>query len=146
MNAPLDDAAHWVLRLRDFSTYETFIAPTWTQVDSVLRRMDGYRHDDAILEYVVDGTAAAWLILGGGEDGRVVVGLQQAGADNPHHLVDPTHEEALVVQTVGGQETPLPGRFYVSLELALRAAHHFYVHRCLDPDLHWQASFFGDTS
>ena len=38
--------------------------------------------------------------------------------------------------------TPLPGKFYVSLELALRAAYYFYMHRRADPDLQWETPFF----
>jgi hypothetical protein len=102
-----------------------------------LRRLDGFRHDDACLEYVVEGAAASWLIVGGGESGRVVVGLQTAGADCVRHLVDPAQGEALRAQTVGGQETPLPAWLYVPLEMALQAARYFFLHRAADPALQW---------
>lgn len=141
----------WLLHLRDFSTYETFTAPTWAEVETVLRRLDGFRHDDASLDDAsqddaVEDTAEARLVVGGGEDGRVVVALQRAGTTYPRHLVDPTHDEALLTQTVGGQETPLPGRFYVPLDLALRAAHYFYLHRHADPALRWEAPAFEEQT
>lgn len=129
----------WLLQLREFSTYLDFPTLTWTEVEAVLRRLNGYRHDDAVLEYASGTAEAAWFILGGGEEGRVVAGVQPAGADYPHHLVDPARGAALETQSVGGQETPLPARFYVPLEMALQAAHYFYLHRALDPALLWAA-------
>ena len=130
----------WRLQLRDFSAYETVPATTWADVETVLRRLDGFRHDDARLDYLVDGVAVASLILGGGEDERVVVCLYLAGADYPLHLIDPAQGEGLVTQSVGGQETPLPGKFYVPLEMALQAASYFYQHRAADPTLLWEAA------
>jgi hypothetical protein len=132
----------WRLHLRDFSTYETFTAPTWAEVETVLRRLDGFRHDDASLDDasqddVVEDTAEARLVVGGGEDGRVVVALQRAGTTYPRHLVDPTHDEALLTQTVGG---------HVPLDLALRAAHYFYLHRHADPALRWEAPAFEEQT
>ncbi len=134
----------WRLQLRDFSTYETLSASTWADVEQALRRLDGFRHDDAILKYA-EGTAdEACFILGGGEDGRVVVGVQLAGADYPLHLIDPTQNAAQTTQSVGGQETPLPGMFNVPLALALHAAHYFYQHRAADPVLQWVAPGFEE--
>ena len=134
----------WLLQLRDFSTYLDFPALTWDEVEAVLRRLDGYRHDDAILEYASGTAEAAWCILGGGEEGRVVVSVQPAGADYPRHLVDAIQGDALVTQSVGEQETPLPGKFYVPLEMALQAAHYFYLHRAFDPALQWAAPDFEE--
>ena len=134
----------WRLQLREFSTYLDFPAPTWAEVEAVLCRLDGYRHDDAVLEYASGTADEAWCILGGGEEGRVVVSVQTAGADYPLHLVDATQGDALVTQSVGEQETPLPGKFYVPLELALQAAHYFYRHRALDPVLQWAAPDFEE--
>ena len=134
----------WLLQLREFSAYLDFPAPTWAEVEAVLRRLDGYRHDDAILEYASGTADAAWFILGGGEEGRVVVSVQSAGADYPRHLVDATQGDALVTQSVGGQETPLAGKFYVPLEMALQAAHYFYLHCVADPTLQWAAPDFEE--
>lgn len=138
------NCAMWRLQLRDFSTYLDCLAPTWAEVEQVLRRLDGYRHDDAVLEYASGTAVEASLIMGGGAEGRVVVGVQPVGADYPRHLVYPAQGDALVTQSVGGQETPLPGKFYVPLELALQAAHYFYLHRALDPTLPWAASNFAE--
>jgi hypothetical protein len=125
----------WRLQLRDFSSYQTFPVSTWADVEQALRRLDGFRHDDARLEYADE----ACLNVGGGEAGRVVVSVRPAGADDPVHLIDPTQDEALTTQSVGGQETPLPGTFYVPLTLALQAARYFYQHRAADPALQWVA-------
>ena len=84
----------WRLQLRDFSAYETVPASIWADVARILRRLDGVRHDDAILDYLIDGGVSTWLILGGGADERVVVGLQLADVDDVLHLVDPTQGEA----------------------------------------------------
>ncbi len=131
----------WRLSLRNFSTYETLPASTWTDVAQALRRLDGFRHDDARLEYAGGGADEACLNVGGGEAGRVVVGIQTADADYIH-LIDPTQDEAQTTQSVGGQETPLPGTFYVPLALALHAARYFYQHRAADPSLQWVAPGF----
>lgn len=128
----------WRLSLRDFSSYQTFPVFTWADVEQVLRRLDGFRHDDARLEYAGGGADEACLNVGGGEAGRVVVGIQTADADYIH-LIDPTQDAALTTQSVGGQETPLPGTFYVPLTLALQAARYFYQHRAADPALPWVA-------
>ncbi|MDY0094756.1 MAG: Imm1 family immunity protein [Candidatus Vecturithrix sp.] len=128
----------WRLRLRDFSTYEILPASTWADVEQGLRRLDGFRHDDARLEYAGGGADEACLNVGGGEAERVVVGIQTAGADYLH-LIDPAQSEALTTQSVGGQETPLPGKFYVPLALALHAARYFYQYRTADPALPWVA-------
>lgn len=135
----------WQLQLREFSTYLDFPASTWAEVDVVLRRLDGYRHDDAVLEYASGAADEAWFILGGGEEERVVVSVQPAGAEYPRHLVDVTQGDALVTQSVGGQETPLPGKFYVPLEMALQAAHYFYQRRAPDPALQWAAPDFEEA-
>ncbi|MFP4346086.1 MAG: Imm1 family immunity protein [Anaerolineales bacterium] len=49
-----------------------------------------------------------------------------------------------MTQSVGGQETPLPAKFYVPLEMALQAAHYFYRHRAPDPALRWTATNFEE--
>ena len=134
----------WLLQLRDLSAYLDFPEPTRAEAKAALRRLDGFRHDDAVLEYTGRAADKASLIVGGGQGGRVVVGAQPAGADYPHHLVDPARGDALETQSVGGQETPLPARFYVSLEMALQAARYFYQHRALDPALQWAAPGFED--
>jgi hypothetical protein len=70
---------------------------------------------------------SGWFILGGGEEGRVVVSVQPAGADY-HGTGGYDTGDALVTQSVGGQETPLAGTFYVPLEMALQAHSIFYLH------------------
>jgi hypothetical protein len=134
----------WRLQLREFSSYLEYPAPTWADVEQILRRLDGFRHDDALLEYAGGTADEAWLILGGGEAARVVVSVQTAGADHPLHLLDPVRGDELEIQSVGEQETPLPGKFYVPLEMALQAARYFYRHRAPDPTLRWAAPNFEE--
>jgi hypothetical protein len=131
---------YWLLRLRERSMVRTLVMPTWAEVIDVVQQLDGDQHDDASLEYVAGDRAEARLLLGGGENGRLVVALQQANDALPHHLGDPTANEKFVMQTVGGQETPLPGRFYTPLTMPLQATRTFFFQRRMDPDLTWETS------
>ncbi|MBN2135399.1 MAG: hypothetical protein JW737_06675 [Acidobacteria bacterium] len=126
----------WRLCLRDESEYHDFPATNWEDVEKILQNLDGSLHDDSFLEYT-DSSGTVRLTMGGGETKRVVLGVQAAGEDCPVHLIDPSAGDELIVQSVGGQETPLPAKLYIPLNMALQATHYFYQHQQPDPSLHW---------
>jgi hypothetical protein len=84
-----------------------------------------------------DGSCMA---IGGGL-GRFTVATQcgrESEAVVPASLIDPTRGDDTEEIIVGGCATPLPARFIIDEEKALRAARRFYQDGGLDPSLEWE--------
>jgi hypothetical protein len=87
----------------------------------------------------LDGSHEA-IIVGGGEDGRIIVGYIWTTADHHNHsyfLNEPERGESLEIRTIGGQESDLPARMWVLRSTALPANRHFVVNGGRRPEDPW---------
>jgi hypothetical protein len=115
----------WRLSLRDFSTDKTLPASTWTDVEQVLRRLDGFRHNYVSLEYVEGNTVKAQLSVvckKSDKSGRVIVGIENSSPVGTMFSLDSAQS---------------PDEISVPLTLALRTVRFFYLYQDIDPGLQW---------
>ena len=114
---------------------------SWDEIDAALTRLDGSTYNEVSLERAPDQDGSQeTMIVGGGADGRLTVAYTWLGPDQSRHwwfLSDPSRGDAVETRTVGGQETPLPGRLWVSRSEAAAASSHFLLHGGRNPDLIW---------
>jgi hypothetical protein len=99
-----------------------------------IQRLDGRRYNDLIVE--PDGPDS--LSVSGGLNGRCLVGLHERGGEMIWYAAEPERGDELEENIVGGQETDLPARWWVTMELALKAAAFFFHHLARDPGLVWE--------
>jgi hypothetical protein len=110
--------------------------PSWTQVRATILSLDADRRSDMFIE-AADGSC---MVLGGGL-GRFTVATQcgkESLAVVPASLVDSTRGDEEEEIIIGGCLTPLPARYIVDEEKALRAARRFYQDGVLEPSLEWE--------
>jgi hypothetical protein len=98
--------------------------PTWEQIDSAIRALDGRRRNDLYLHPDADNPET-YLAVGGGDERYIVSG----SIDNERFrtvvmepLEDAQHERLVV----GGQAGDFPRNWILDVETALRAARSFF--------------------
>lgn len=117
--------------------YMTIHNPTWAQVEQRVRMLDGKRYNEIGLYPSKRNRDSPMMSLGGGQKGRVLVGFQASEDDDFLFLLEEQQGNEELVMDVGGQETVLPGRRCVSLELALKVVKYFFETGRPDPEFTW---------
>lgn len=106
--------------------------PSWQQIESAIRALDGKRRTMAVLS-----AGGEWhLAVGGGSSNRYVVYMT---FDNMSFLNLLSREKAdrTVTLFVGGQDSLFPDNTVVDIALALRAAKAFAETGQADPSCKW---------
>src|SRR4051812_48901447 len=112
--------------------------PSWEQVLTAIRSLDGGRRSDMFFE-AANGSA---MCIGGGGD-RFVVCTQsgrQPASGQAANLINPSGvDEVREGVVVGGCQTDVTERYIVDLAITLQAAEIFYHSGELDPTLVWDS-------
>jgi len=109
-------------------------APSLTDLEAALGRLDGATYTQLYLDSVVDGQS--WTLIVGGDAGRYVVTAQRDDEEF-WYLQRPNAPEGTVLLTTGGQEGEFPSDQVVPTEAALAAARVFFSTGRLDPAQTW---------
>ena len=110
--------------------------PTWEQIETAIRRLDGKRCTLVILGV---GDPVPHMGIGGGDDGRYIV---YATPDNMsfHTLVNPSAPPGRCMLTAGGQTGDYDLKRCVSLREVLLAAKTYAETGQIDAGLTWERS------
>lgn len=110
--------------------------PTWEQIETAIRRLDGERCTLLILGV---GDPVPHMGIGGGEDGKYIV---YATPDNMsfHTLVNPGAPPGKCMLTAGGQAGDYELKRCVSLREVLLAAKTYAETGQIEAGLSWESS------
>jgi Immunity protein Imm1 len=110
--------------------------PTWEQIETAIRQLDGERRTLVILGV---GDPVPHMAIGGGEDGKYIV---YATPDNMsfHTLVNPGAPPGRCMLTAGGQRGDYDLKICVGLREALLAAKTYAESGQIDAGLTWESS------
>jgi hypothetical protein len=86
------------------------------------------------------------FLVAGGQGERVYVGYtvvdgQGEWNQNYCNLTDPSRGEEPETRLAGGQQTPLPAKWWVTKEQAFKALKYFLMTGATDPSQVWEPSF-----
>ena len=114
---------------------DTLVAdPSWTDVETAIRALNGTTHNDIYL-YPSAHDTDTYLCIGGGS-GRYIV----SGSTHGEFPTLADRRRAGAPQervVVGGQPGDYPGHWVVTLEAALRAARAFFDAGAFTSDVPW---------
>jgi hypothetical protein len=107
-------------------------APSWNQIETAIRALDGKRRTMVIL----GGDGESHLAIGGGSSNCFVVYMT---FDNMHffNLLSRDRADKTATLFVGGQHSQFPDNTVVDIALALRAAKTFAETGQPDPSCMW---------
>lgn len=120
--------------------YDNIEDPSWFQIEERIKKMNDI-NNEVVLE-IQDQEFPA-LLLGGGQTKRYIVtfipeNYLAENSEGAYQLVDRSQSNDEFIAIVGAQETPLPGRWYVSQKVALQATEYFFKNAARDPQLKWE--------
>jgi hypothetical protein len=116
---------------------DELINPTWSEIESAIRRLDG--NTCTLLVLGIGEPPVPHMAIGGGEDGKYIV---YTTADNLSFatLINPAASFGKCLLVAGGQRGEYDLRKFVSLTDAMRAAKTYAETGATDPTLAWDDS------
>lgn len=123
-----------VSRIEPTGTQVMWLNPTWREVQSLIRQLDGTTYCDLTIENPMD--SGHEMYISGGNEGRYIVVVQKAeqGYRYLSHRGKSTKEIAVVV---GGLERYHPANQVHKIRRVLKAAKHFLKSATMDRRLSW---------
>jgi hypothetical protein len=117
---------------RVYSEAEEYSDPSWDQVETLIRRMNGASRTDVFLG---DPDAQHYLAVSGGNDGRYIVGIQEPEAY--YLLMKPENGRRELRVVVGGLPDYLPAAEIHDMHTTLAVAQYYWQTGQREPRFDW---------